>query len=239
MTHLKLIAVFIFLTACSSGPNEKNFWRKPTSEEKVTMLTVPVADINSVLSLEGDTRCSKQTHAARGNVKYHSYDCIHVTPFSFSVTSPSLGINKIFNGVHERTYQTMLSKSDLSVNPGLAAFHAEQMTETKQYLSDLANGCFGENVILTVREIKNKENVTLEHYSYFGKARCSLLKTSQKTKRAVVESYSNVKEGSKAIAKSTAEHAKWLLESADSLQESAREQAANGLKNLGEAISPN
>ncbi|MBY0385337.1 hypothetical protein K2X05_09280, partial [bacterium] len=166
-----LFTVFVLLSfvSCANMPPQNS--RYPNSStEKVTMITVPVSDITSMVALEGTTSCTKTTHAARGGIKFNTYNCMHVTPFSFAVKSTSAGINKNFSGTHEVIYQGMLSKKDVSVNPGLAAFHAEESSTAETYLRDIVAGCYGPSVEVTITESAGQESVTLKHHAYFGKA---------------------------------------------------------------------
>lgn len=236
-TLFALFAVLSFVSCASMSPYGG---RSPNSStEKITSITVPVSDITSMVALEGSTNCTKTNHAARGGIKYSTYNCMHVTPFSFAVKSTSAGINKNFSGTHEVIYQGMLSKKDVSVNPGLAKFHEEESTTAETYLRDVVSGCYGPSVEVTIVESAGQETVTLKHHAYFGKARCTLTKATNKTKSAVFNSWTNIKTGATNLGEATAEHVKWLAQSADSLQQSAREKVGAGLKNLGEAIQPN
>lgn len=237
MKLIQLISVFLFLTACQSGPQQSGTWRKPSST-KTSELTIPVSDIASIITGEGTTVCLKKSNQNRGRAGViYFFDCVTSIPYSFHVKSSTLGVDKVFYSVSTEVYKNIPSKTDISVNPISLNNENEQTFAT--YLSDVARGCYGASIDITIQQDGTKEEVQFVHSAYFGSARCKLAKAASSTKTFAVTSYKSVASTTKNIAVATKEHAVKMAQSIDAWQEDARERAANGLKNLGEAISPN
>lgn len=237
MNLLKLIPLFFFFSACHSGPQQTGAWRKPSSS-KTTELTIPVSDIVSIITAEGTTACLKKSNQNRGRAgMIYFFDCVTVIPYSFHVKSSTLGVDKIFYSVSTEVYKNIPSKTDISINPVTLNNENEQTFST--YLSDVARGCYGASIDITIQQEGTKEEVQFVHSAYFGSARCKLVKAASSTKTFAIASYKSVANTTKDIAVATKDHAVKVAQSIDAWQEDARQRAANGLKNLGEAIAPN
>lgn len=240
MNFLKLAAILTLLTACQSGPHTSNSFRKPNST-KTTQLSVPTSDITSVITFPGSTSCTKRTYSqnrTRDGKPIYFFDCATAIPFSFQVKSSSLGIDKVFYAISEESYSYVPSKTDITINPGLETFNTEKEQEFSTYLSEVASGCYGNFINVTVEENGTEEQVQFAHRSYFGSARCKLVKAASSTQSFTVASFKTIAGKTKDIAAATIDHATKIVDSADAWQQNAREAAANRLKNLGEFIAP-